>query len=140
MEVSGFQVRAVKAHHPGTTLAFRVQYGPHKVVYSPDHGVGNPEIDSKLVELARSANLWIMDAFFNSRKRSQHEEWGHSNHLEAVKLALEAGVETVVLSHYNAAYNDQTVDQMGFEATEAAAGSQTQVLMARDGMVMDVGG
>ncbi len=140
MEVSGFQVRAAEAHHPGTTLAFSVQYGPHKVVYSPDHGVGNPEIDAKLVELARSANLWIMDAFFNSRKQPQHEDWGHSSHLEAVKLAMEAGVETAVLAHYNSAYDDHTVDQMGFEAVEAAAGSQTKVLMARDGMVVDVGG
>jgi ribonuclease BN (tRNA processing enzyme) len=139
MEVAGFQVRAVEARHPTTTLAFRIQYGPHVVVYTTDHVAGDPDVDARLVELARGANLWILDAQFNSELLPRFGGWWHSSHLEAVGLALEAEVEMAALFHHDPAHDDDTLDQMGLEAAEAAAGTQTEMLMARDGMVVDVG-
>jgi ribonuclease BN (tRNA processing enzyme) len=139
MEVAGFQVRATENRHPGVSLTFRIQYGPHVVVYSTDHEAGDLEVDSRLVDLARGAQLWILDAPFTQEQRERREGWGHSSHLEAAKLALQAGVETVVLFHHNPDHDDSTLDRMGLEAAKLAAGTQTAVLMARDGMVVDVG-
>ena len=139
MEVAGFQVRTAENRHLGVSLTFRIQYGPHVVVYSTDHEAGDLEVDSRLVDLARGAHLWILDALFTQGQRERHEGWGHSSHLEAVKLALQAGVETVVLFHHNPDHDDRTLDRMGLEAAKLAAGTQTEVLMARDGMVVDVG-
>ncbi len=140
MEVAGFQVRAAENRHPGGSLTFCIQYGPHMVVYSTDHEAGDPEVDSRLVELSRGAHLWILAARFSSEERQHREGWGHSSHLEAVKLALEAEVETAILFHHGPDYNDSTLDRMGLEAAEVAAGTRTEVLMARDGMVVEVGG
>ena len=81
----------------------------------------------------------ILDAQFTSEQRPHHVGWGHSSHLEAVELALEAGVETAVLFHHNRQYDDKILDQMGLEAAEAAAGTDTQVLMSRDGLVVEIG-
>lgn len=140
MEVAGFQVRAAENRHPSGALTFRIQYGPHVVVYSTDHGAGELEVDSRLVDLARGAHLWILDAPFTQEQRERREGWGHSSHLEAVKLALQAGVETAVLFHHNSEHDDGTLDRMGLEAAKVAAGTRTKVLVARDGMVMDIGG
>jgi ribonuclease BN (tRNA processing enzyme) len=109
------------------------------VIYSADHEAGDQEVDSRLVELARGADLWILDAQLDSEERQRRKGWGHSSHREAVNLALAAGVETAVLSHHNPDHDDSTLDRMALEAAELAAGSRTKVLMARDGMAVDVG-
>jgi phosphoribosyl 1,2-cyclic phosphodiesterase len=139
MEVAGFQVRAAENRHRGGALTFRIEYGSHAVVYSSDHETGDPKVDSKLVDLARGANLWILSAPFTQEQRQQRQGWGHSSHLEAVELALDAGVEMAVLYHHDPNHDDETLDRMGREAAKAAAGSRTEVLMARDGMVVNVG-
>jgi phosphoribosyl 1,2-cyclic phosphodiesterase len=138
-EVAGFHVRRAENQPPGGALSFRIQYGPHAVVYSSDHAVGEPKVDATLVELARGADIWILNAMFRPEERWQFRGWGQSSHVEAVRLALEAGVGTAVLFHHDPWKDDETLDQMGFEAVEQAAGTRTQVLMARDGMAVEVG-
>lgn len=139
MDVAGFQVRAAENRHPGRALSYRIQYGPHVVVYSTDHGTGDQAVDAKLVKLAQGAHLWILDAMFTTEQRRERAGWGHSSHLEAVKLALEAEVKTVVLFHHAPNHDDRMLDQMGLEAAAAAAGTRTKVLLSRDGLVIDLG-
>jgi ribonuclease Z len=140
IDIAGFQVQAAENRHPGQSFTYRVQFGPYVVVYSTDHEAGDRAVDSKLVSLARGANLWILDAQFTTLEWRHREGWGHSRPLEAVKLALEAGVEMAVLFHHDPDHDDEILDQMGLEADEVAAGSMTKVFMARDGMVVEVGG
>jgi ribonuclease Z len=108
-------------------------------VYSPDHAIGAPTVDSELVELARGADVWILNGMFTPNERVQYRGWGQSSHIEAVELALAAEVKMVILFHHDPWKDDYTLDRMGLEATELAAGSGTDVLMARDGMVVQVG-
>lgn len=139
-EVGGFQIQVAKNQHPGGSLSFRIQYGPHAVVYSSDHAAGEPDVDARLVELARGVDLWILDAMFTPEERLRYRGWGQSSHVDAVKLALKAGVGTAVLFHHDPWKDDGMLDRMGSEAVGLAAGTRTQVLMARDGMVVEVGG
>jgi phosphoribosyl 1,2-cyclic phosphodiesterase len=139
MEIAGFKVHAAPHHHLGNALTYRVQYGDAVVVYSTDHEAGNPAIDDKLVALAQSGDLWIMDAMYASEQQPAQQDWGHSTHLEAVQLAQKANVDNVVLFHHSPDHDDQMLDQMEFEAAESVADTPMQVLMARDGLVLDVG-
>lgn len=139
MDVNGFQVRAAKTRHTSPAFAFRVQYGPHALVYAPDHGAGDAEIDGGLVKLAWGADLWILDAQFLPEEEREKSGWGHTGHLDAVKLALAAGVKKVALFHHDPAHDDETLDRMAHEAAQLADGTGTQVLMARDGMVIEIG-
>ena len=137
MEIAGFHVRAAHNVHPDGSLSFRIQYGPHAVVYTTDHSVEDPDVDSRLVELARGADLWILAAAF-SEEYKRDCPGSHSTHLEVTRLAVEAEVETTVLFHHSG-YDDSTLDRRELEAAELAKGTQTTVLTARDGMVMDIG-
>lgn len=138
MEVAGFQIQTAQNSHPGGALSFRIEYGPATIVYSTDHEVGDQTVDSNLVKFAKGAQLWILDAHFNAEEEQIRRGWGHSSHLEAVQLALEAQVETAVLFHHNPEHDDTMLDKMASEAIDAAAGSQTKVIMARDGLTVDV--
>jgi phosphoribosyl 1,2-cyclic phosphodiesterase len=137
MEVAGFHVRAAHNVHPAGSLSFRLQYGSHAVVYTTDHSVEDPDVDSRLVELARGADLWILAAAF-SEEYKRGCPGSHSTHLEVTRLAVEAEVETAVLFHHGG-FDDSTLDRRELEAAELAKGTQTTVLTARDGMVMETG-
>ena len=139
IDVENFQIRTTQNRHPGGALSFRIEYGAEAVVYSTDHEAGDPVVDSSLVTFARDAHLWILDAQFDSKERHRHDGWGHSSHLEAVNLAVEAKVRMAILFHHNPDHDDTILDRMASEATEAAAGTQTRVIMARDGLVVDIG-
>ncbi|GAB4446108.1 MAG: MBL fold metallo-hydrolase [Anaerolineae bacterium] len=136
--VAGFQVVATENAHTGKSVSYRLTYGQHTVMYSTDHQAGDPAVDARLVALARGVDLWILSAQYTPAERLTHSNWGHSSHLEAVALALEAGVKTVVLFHHDPDHNDHQLDEMHREAI-AAAGNGLRVLMARDGMVVELG-
>jgi phosphoribosyl 1,2-cyclic phosphodiesterase len=140
VDIAGFRVRAAENRHPGGSLSFRIEYDARAVVYSTDHEIGESAVDAGLVELARGADVWILAAEYTTEERPRREGYGSSSHLEAVQLSLRAGVQMAVLFHHNAAHDDDVLDKMGREAAEIAAGSSMEVLMARDGMVLDIGG
>ena len=137
MEIACFHVRAAHNVHQAGSLSFRLQYGSHAIVYTTDHGTGDPGVDSRLVELARGADLWILAAAFSEEGKRRYPG-SHSTHLEVTRLALEAEVETAVLFHHSG-YDDCTLDRRELEAAKLAKGTKTTVLTARDGMIMDIG-
>jgi hypothetical protein len=49
-------------------------------------------------------------------------------------------VRTAILFHHNPDYDDSTLDHMAAEAAELAEDSGTEVLMARDEMVVELKG
>jgi len=138
MDVADFHVIATQVCHSSIAFSFRVQCGPTSVVYTPDHEVGDAETDAALIDSARDADVWILNANFTEEEKKSRSGWGHSSHIEATQLALKAGVKTAVLTHHNPDHDDAMLDQMGEEAKELAAGSQTMVRMARDKMVIDI--
>jgi phosphoribosyl 1,2-cyclic phosphodiesterase len=140
MEIAGFRVRTAENWHLGGCLTFRIDYGPHSVVYTTDHEAGDARVDAGLVGLAQGADLWILDAQYSSAERWYREGWGHSSHLEVTRLALAARVGTALLFHHNPDYDDTILDRMAEEAAELAEESRTEVLMARDGMVVELTG
>ena len=137
--VGEFQISTAKNAHAGIATSFRIDYREQTVVYSTDHQAGDPLADTRLVSLAHGVDLWIMDAHFTPEERLTHPDWGHSSHLESVALAVKAAVKTAVLFHHNPDHSDEKLDAMLVEAKAAASGTTTQVLMARDGLVIDVG-
>jgi len=138
MDIAGLHVRALSTNHPGGALAFRVSYGEHSVVYSPDHETGAPEFDGRLVEFAREADLWIADATYSKDDIKTKTGWGHSSHLQATSLGLKAGVKRLLLFHHCPDYSDEQLESMESEAARLAAGRGLEVLSGRDGMVVTV--
>ncbi len=139
MSIADFQVQPAQTNHPAFTLAYRIRYGQNVIVYATDHEAGKAEFDTRLVELAQGADLWILDAQFAPDEQKDRRGWGHSTHLEAVSLAVRAGVKTVILFHHDPEHDDDMLNGMAAAAAEAAAGSGTTVMMARDGLVIEIG-
>jgi ribonuclease Z len=86
------------------------------------------------IEAATNADLLIHEATFGDEDQARAAETMHSTAREAATVARMAGVRTLVLTHFSARYSRDTSEL----AAEARAAFTGTLLMAKDGMEIDV--
>ncbi|HUQ83135.1 MAG TPA: MBL fold metallo-hydrolase [Gemmatimonadaceae bacterium] len=150
----GFEVRAFPVRHPGGALGYRFSSRP---AGSPDSGSAfvyisdnelratdssssNDRWRAKLTEFIRGSRVLIHDATYTEEEYESHRGWGHSTYGDAVALALESGVETLVLFHHSPDRSDDELDGRLAECRAACArsGRTLRVIAAAEGLEMEI--
>jgi len=145
----GYEVEAFEVLHPGGALGYRFNApgAGGSIVYVPDNEVGAPEKyraaptwREEFVRFVRGATVLVHDTMYTTEEYDHHRGWGHSTYREAVDLALEAGVATLVLFHHEPRRADDEVDQRVEEcrALVRSRGGALQVLGAAEGLTLNV--
>jgi ribonuclease Z len=98
------------------------------LVYSGDTRPHMP-----VIEAARGADLLVHEATFGGDEQERAKETGHSTAAEAARVALEAGVRRLILTHISSRYNRDASELL---AEAKAVFPETAI--ARDGMTVDV--
>lgn len=99
-----------------------------RLVYSGDT---RPHL--AVVEASRGADLLVHEATFGGDEMERARETGHSTAAEAARVALDAGVRRLVLTHISSRYNRDAAELLA----EARA-VFPETVIARDGMTVDV--
>jgi ribonuclease Z len=112
--------------------------GPGELVGAPRPGrrlvyTGDTRPHLSVIDAARGADLLIHEATFGGDELERAQETGHSTAAEAARVALEAGVRRLVLTHISSRYNRDTSELLA----EAKA-VFPETVIARDGMMVDV--
>ena len=112
--------------------------GPADLVGAPRIGrtlvyTGDTRPHLPVIEAARGADLLVHEATFGGDEQERARETGHSTSAEAARVALEAGVRRLVLTHISSRYNR--------DASELLAEAKAvfpETVIARDGMTVEV--
>lgn len=120
------------------TLADGRTVGPADLVGPPRPGrtlvySGDTRPHLSVVEASRGADLLVHEATFGGDEMERARETGHSTAAEAARVALDAGVRRLVLTHISSRYNRDAAELLA----EARA-VFPETVIARDGMMVDV--
>jgi phosphoribosyl 1,2-cyclic phosphodiesterase len=117
----GYQVRAFPVRHPGGALGYRfnsTKADAKAMVYISDNELGSGgKYDTptgwhdKLVDFVKGARVLVHDTTYTSEEYDHYRGWGHSTYDDALALAIEAGVEQLVLFHHKPERSDEELDE-----------------------------
>jgi phosphoribosyl 1,2-cyclic phosphodiesterase len=147
---NGYEVTAFEVHHPGGALGYRFSSRGKtggSFVYISDNEL-NPNAaypspadwKERLVGFVRGARVLVHDATYTTDEYERHRGWGHSTYDDAVTLALEAGVEQLVLFHHRPERTDDEVDLCvaSCHGLVEGRGGHLVVTAAAEGMTLSV--
>ena len=147
---TGYEVHAIPVRHPGGALGYRFSDGNGRgeaLVYISDNEL-NPSARyessagwrEELVRFIHGAKVLVHDTMYTVEEYDHHRGWGHSTYHDAVELALEGEVETLVLFHHKPERTDEDVDRRLDEcrAIAASRGAALQVIAAAEGLTLVV--
>jgi ribonuclease Z len=112
--------------------------GPAELVGPPRPGrtlvySGDTRPNLAVIEASRGADLLVHEATFGSDELERARETGHSTAAEAARVALEAGVRRLILTHISSRYTRDAAELLA-----EARGVFPETVIARDGMTVDV--
>jgi ribonuclease BN (tRNA processing enzyme) len=131
--IGGFRVSCAElAHKGGRTYGYRVSDGSGSIAYLPDHGPVQGCSDAARALFA-DVDVMLHDAQFLESERAVADDYGHSTIDEAIDLAAEARVGTLVLFHHSPARTDDELDALAATIT-----APMPLIVAKEGQLLDV--
>lgn len=107
-------------NHPQGAFGYRIEDEHAVVAYATDNEPWpDRHKDEKLHELARDADLLIMDAQFTPQDYDSHRGWGHSTWQDCVEVARAANVKRLCLFHHDPYRDDEAIDDYLEDARRA---------------------
>jgi len=122
-------VSTQRHNHPGGAYSFRIERRGKVLVVCTDVEHGE-QIDTRLVELARGADLLVHDAQYTAEELEKRRGWGHSSFDQAMQVAEMAGVKRLALTHHDPEHDDEFLERIEKLCQERFPNA----VLAREGM------
>lgn len=113
-QVAEAKIETMFLKHPGATLGFRISLRGKSMVYlcdteiTPDDAAYRKKVES----FVRGVQLLVADAQYTPGDFPEKAGWGHSMYTEVLDMAIDAGVERLVLTHHDPDRGDDALDRI----------------------------
>lgn len=119
-EAMGYQVRRIRANHPGEAYGFRADLRGISLVYLPDNELFPPEPGNttfeEFAEFCRGVDLLIHDSQYTEADMPHKHGWGHSLISQVRELAKAAEVKHLIHFHHDPDRYDDELDAIQAES------------------------
>lgn len=142
--VGGLTVEAIRLSHPNGGVGYKFSQGERSFVFLTDNELSFRHPNGvKLDDYRRfcqEADLLVHDAEYTPQEYAKVEGWGHSTYVDALELALTAGVKRFALFHHNQDRTDEQMDQLVEDCRRRVAetGRDLEVMAMSIGLSLEV--
>jgi phosphoribosyl 1,2-cyclic phosphodiesterase len=163
MTIGEFEVMPIALNHPfgsvgyrvtadGTSIAYVADTAPFGEILHKQHFVaGLEELTSEdrtsltqmrdnLVRTLRGVDTVVYDTHFLPEEYARFPHYGHSTPDHALDIITGIGVRQLVLYHHAPGHSDDVMDKVADTYRERGAAIGVEVVTAREGMVLPIGG
>jgi phosphoribosyl 1,2-cyclic phosphodiesterase len=162
--VGPFAISFSNVHHPGTTYGYRIRAHGKTILYISDNEclyldksirqkysefseeeqrllseMQKEEYDAELAVI-QGADILIHDAQYTPDDYRKKRGWGHSCYIDAVNVAIDAGVKQLYLYHHDPNYTDDVIARIYEHCKQIIEqrNAALQCFVAREGMVVEL--
>lgn len=132
MEVYGVRISWFSVPHPQSCLAYRIETQTNTIVIATDVEYDPDAISTGFIDFCRGADFLVYDAQFTPEEYVTHRGWGHSSWQTGTRIASNAGVGRLILTHHAPTRADRELEQILSKARHEFACTS----IAREGMVL----
>lgn len=115
-EIDSVTIYPIDISHPGGGKGYAFVEDGKRFVFLTDHELGYTHPGGLAYEdylrFCAGADLLVHDAEFTGEEYGRHRSWGHSSYLDALSLAMDAGVRQFALFHINQDRTDRAMDKV----------------------------
>ena len=101
-QIDSVTVMPIDISHPGGGKGYKFIEDGRSFVFITDHEIGYTHPGGlpyeSYLQFCAGADLLVHDAEFTGEEYARHRSWGHSSYLDALNLAVEAGVRQLPFS------------------------------------------
>lgn len=143
--IAGFEITALRQHHPGVSYTYRVTQQGTVFVYATDceHHLSPAGHDRNFVAFIKNADLVVLDAQYDfATSQTLKKDWGHSSNVVAVEMAKEAGAKRLCLFHHEPTESDDALlaffkQTLGYASMHKPE-TPLELFMAYDGLSVEI--
>lgn len=142
LTIGNVVIEGIELNHPQGGMGFRFREDERSFAFMTDNELRtNGPIGRRLDDyafFAQGCDLLIHDAQYLPKEISSHRGWGHSTYIDAIRLALAAGIPRLILFHHDPCRTDRQIRDMEKRARQYVKEQQAQldVSAAREGEIV----
>lgn len=143
-ELGGLTVETIPLSHPNGGVGYKLIEKGRSFVFLTDNQLGfrhpNGVEWEAYVRFCQGVDFLVHDAEYTPEEYRRYLRYGHSSYLDALDLALEAGVGRFALHHHNQLRTDQEVDGLVEDCRQkiTEAGRNLEVTAMAVGLTVEV--
>ena len=129
--------------HPQGCFAYKFMQNNKTFIFATDTEFTGETIESSgpTTDFFKNADILILDSQYTLNEAFLKVDWGHTSYTMAVNCATNWNVKKLVMTHHEPAYSDDILQEnylLALEHKQLLADVNTEILLAREGMIFDL--